>query len=113
MDRLSRKRPDANEAVRVRFEPATVQALKDLADRHGLTLPPLVFALYLTWLWRMSGQDELVVGYPYAGRDVPWALEKIHRCPASSIWRVGLSWASSVCLSSRMRGRGTSPVAWS
>jgi hypothetical protein len=47
----------------------------------------------------------------YDGRPVPCAFEKIHRYPASSIWSVGLSWASFVFLSSRIAGLGTVPVA--
>jgi hypothetical protein len=47
------------------------------------------------------------------GRAVPWAFEKIQRCPCASIWRVGLSWASSVFLSRRIAGLGTVLVTWS
>jgi len=65
------KKPDSNAFRAVRFEPETVRALKRLADEKGMTLPPLLFSLYLVWLWRLSGQDELVCSYPYAGRDLP------------------------------------------
>ncbi len=44
--------------------------LKELATDLDVTLPPVLFAAYLVWLWRISGQDNLTVGYPYAGRDV-------------------------------------------
>ena len=46
-------------------------ALKALADAQNVTLSPLMFSLWLVWLWRISGQEALSCGYPYAGRDVP------------------------------------------
>ncbi|MBM3276060.1 MAG: AMP-binding protein, partial [Candidatus Sericytochromatia bacterium] len=67
----SRKRNNAGQSVAVRFEPATVAKLRCLADEAGITLSPLLFALYVVWIWRISDQEEVVVGYPYAGRDVP------------------------------------------
>lgn len=69
------KRSDSNEAIDVRFEPNTVTALKAFADSRNMTLPPLIFALYLVWVWRISGKSNLVCGYPYAGRDVPGSEE--------------------------------------
>jgi amino acid adenylation domain-containing protein/thioester reductase-like protein len=68
-------KPNSNEAISVRLDPRTVSRLKAFADGQGITLPPLLFSLYLVWLWRLSGQDELVCGYPYAGRDVPGTEE--------------------------------------
>jgi amino acid adenylation domain-containing protein/thioester reductase-like protein len=65
------KRPNANAAAAVRIAPETVATLKAFADEHNITLSPLIFSLYLVWIWRLSGQEELVCGYPYAGRDIP------------------------------------------
>ncbi|MFP4325470.1 MAG: amino acid adenylation domain-containing protein [Desulfonatronovibrio sp.] len=68
---LRQKQPDANQSLNLRFEPDIVASLKAFADEQGITLSPLMFALYLVWIWRLTGQEELVCGYPYAGRDVP------------------------------------------
>ncbi len=69
------KRDDANADLPLRFEPAVVDRLKALADQRGITLPPLLFALFLVWLWRLTDQEELACSYPYAGRDVPGSEE--------------------------------------
>ncbi len=65
------KRPDANASINLRIEPATVAVLKDFADARNMTLSPLLMALYVTWIWRLTGQEELVLSYPYAARDIP------------------------------------------
>ncbi|EIC20389.1 non-ribosomal peptide synthetase [Thiorhodovibrio frisius] len=62
--------PDTNQALALRFAPETVAALKAFADEAGITMSPLLFALYLVWIWRLTGQRELVCAYPYAGRDI-------------------------------------------
>ena len=68
---LRQKQNNANAAIPLRFEPETVAALKAFADAQNVTLSPLMFSLWLVWLWRISGQEALSCGYPYAGRDVP------------------------------------------
>ena len=65
------KQDNANAALPLRLEPDTVATLKAFADAQNVTLSPLMFSLWLVWLWRISGQDVLSCGYPYAGRDVP------------------------------------------
>lgn len=65
------KQPNANAALPLRFEPEVVAALKTFADASNITLSPLLFTLYLVWIWRLTGQEDLVCGYPYAGRDIP------------------------------------------
>ena len=65
------KQDNANAALPLRLEPETVAALKAFADAQNVTLSPLMFSLWLVWLWRISGQEVLSCGYPYAGRDVP------------------------------------------
>lgn len=65
------KQDNANAALPLRLEPETVAALKAFADAQNVTLSPLMFSLWLVWLWRISGQEALSCGYPYAGRDVP------------------------------------------
>lgn len=69
------KQANANAALRLRFEPGVVAELKTFADGQDITLPPVLFALFLSWVWRLSGQEELVCGYPYAGRDIPGSEE--------------------------------------
>ena len=66
-----RKLPDANAFIHLRIEPRTVTALKIFADSQNMTLPPLFMALYVAWIWRLTGQEEIVCSYPYAGRDIP------------------------------------------
>ena len=65
------KRANSNASIKLRIEPDTVAALKAFADAQNITLPPLLFSLYLAWIWRLTGQEELVCSYPYAGRDIP------------------------------------------
>ena len=67
----SHRRAESNRWIESRFDEDTIQAMKDLASRLEITLSPVLFAAYLTWLWRVSSQSDLVVAYPYAGRDVP------------------------------------------
>ncbi|MGP8439727.1 amino acid adenylation domain-containing protein [Paraburkholderia fungorum] len=69
-DALQRE-PNANRSLALHIRPAQMRRLKQIADAHDMTLPPLLFALYLVWLWRVSGQQQLACAYPYAGRDVP------------------------------------------
>ncbi|MHB2017841.1 MAG: amino acid adenylation domain-containing protein, partial [Candidatus Xenobia bacterium] len=71
----AQKRANCNAAMPLRFDASVVRELKRLADALEVTLSPLLFALYLIWLWRLSNQEDLVVGYPYAGRDVPGTEE--------------------------------------
>jgi amino acid adenylation domain-containing protein/thioester reductase-like protein len=68
-DSLQRK-DDSNQSLVLHLDPAQARRLKEIADLHGMTLPPVLFALYLVWIWRISGQAQLACGYPNAGRDV-------------------------------------------
>ncbi|MEA3087823.1 MAG: hypothetical protein QOC89_5520, partial [Paraburkholderia sp.] len=68
-DALQRE-PNANRALKLHVRPDQMRRLKQIAEAHEMTLPPVVFALYLVWLWRVSGQQHLACAYPYAGRDV-------------------------------------------
>ncbi|MEZ0604682.1 amino acid adenylation domain-containing protein [Paraburkholderia sp. IW21] len=69
-DALQRE-PNANRALTLHVRAAQMRRLKQIAEAHEMTLPPVLFALYLVWLWRVSGQQQLACAYPYAGRDVP------------------------------------------
>jgi amino acid adenylation domain-containing protein/thioester reductase-like protein len=65
-----RRTDNANRSLVVSIRPAQVARLKRIAELHGMTLPPLMFALYLVWIWRVSGQAQLACAYPNAGRNV-------------------------------------------
>jgi amino acid adenylation domain-containing protein/thioester reductase-like protein len=62
---------NANRAVPIRVTREQADALRQIARELGTTLSPVLFALHLLWLWRVSGQTALASGYPQAGRDVP------------------------------------------
>ncbi|WP_163997839.1 non-ribosomal peptide synthase/polyketide synthase, partial [Pyxidicoccus caerfyrddinensis] len=53
----------------VMLPPALLQSLKELARREGRTLYPLLVAAYQVLLSRYSGQDDVVIGTPVAGRN--------------------------------------------
>ncbi|MBP2308067.1 non-ribosomal peptide synthetase [Azospirillum melinis] len=58
--------------------PPTLSAtLKELAAREGCTPFTVLLAAYALLLGRMSGQDELIVGIPVAGRRQPEAEQAI------------------------------------
>ncbi|WP_109048206.1 non-ribosomal peptide synthetase [Azospirillum sp. TSA6c] len=57
--------------------PALSGALKELAAREGCTPFTVLLAAYALLLGRMSGQDELIVGVPVAGRRQPEAEQAI------------------------------------
>jgi amino acid adenylation domain-containing protein len=61
-------------ARRLRLPPALGAALAALARRHGVTLFTVLLAAFQALLQRHSGQHEVVVGTPTAGRALPeWA----------------------------------------
>ncbi|MFB2937533.1 amino acid adenylation domain-containing protein [Aerosakkonemataceae cyanobacterium BLCC-F154] len=45
------------------------QALKELSQREGVTLFMTLLAAFQTLLYRYTGQDDIIVGTPIAGRD--------------------------------------------
>ncbi|HEX6240366.1 MAG TPA: condensation domain-containing protein, partial [Polyangiales bacterium] len=53
----------------VMLPPALLQSLKSLAGREGRTLFTLLLSAYQVLLSRYSGQDDVVVGTPIAGRN--------------------------------------------
>ncbi|EEE5037154.1 amino acid adenylation domain-containing protein [Salmonella enterica subsp. diarizonae] len=54
--------------VPVTLAPETVEALRALAQRQGVTLYMVLLAAFQVVLSRWSGQDDVVVGSPVAGR---------------------------------------------
>ncbi|KQV30526.1 non-ribosomal peptide synthetase [Massilia sp. Root335] len=57
--------------IRTRAEPALTRTLNALARRHEMSLFMLLQACYALLLARVSGEAEVVVGTPVAGRDRP------------------------------------------
>ncbi|AKQ66000.1 Malonyl CoA-acyl carrier protein transacylase [Myxococcus hansupus] len=55
-------------SVSFRVSPQTSARLKDLARAHGATPFMVLLAGYLSFLRRYSGQEDLIVGTPTAGR---------------------------------------------
>jgi amino acid adenylation domain-containing protein len=53
------------------LDPALTQGLLALAQERGATLHALALAAWALVLGRLSGQDEVVIGTPSAGRDHP------------------------------------------
>ena len=51
------------------FPKRSLGGLKSLSTRHGVTLFMTLLAAYQTLLHRYTGQDDIVVGSPVAGRD--------------------------------------------
>ncbi|MDN3578328.1 amino acid adenylation domain-containing protein [Chitinimonas viridis] len=56
-------------AIRTRAAPALAARLNALAQAHGVSLFMLLQASYALLLSRVSGESEIVVGTPIAGRD--------------------------------------------
>ncbi|WP_409978024.1 non-ribosomal peptide synthetase [Pseudomonas sp. C9-3] len=65
------RQADANHTLALHITPDHSRALQAIAREQGTTLSPVLFALHLLWLWRLTGQAISVSGYPQAGRDVP------------------------------------------
>ena len=68
-----RPRPRAQTVATARhfvaFSRPLTEDLKRLSNRHGVTLFMTLFAAYQALLHRYSGQDDIVIGSPAAGRD--------------------------------------------
>jgi amino acid adenylation domain-containing protein len=59
------------DAVKLRLDPETTAALKQLALQHEATLFMALFAAYTVVLAKLTGQDDILVGTPVAGRNHP------------------------------------------
>jgi non-ribosomal peptide synthetase component F/acyl carrier protein len=62
---------------RVEIGPGLTQALRLFAQEHGVTLYMALLAALQTLLFRYSGQREILVGSPIAGRTLPEVEELI------------------------------------
>ncbi|HKU72542.1 MAG TPA: non-ribosomal peptide synthase/polyketide synthase, partial [Pyrinomonadaceae bacterium] len=54
--------------LRLEVTPETTRALKELSQQHGVTLFMTLLAAFQALLYRYTGQDDIVVGTPVAGR---------------------------------------------
>ena len=59
------------------LEPATTAALQEQCRAQRLTLFIALLGAVKSWLWNWSGQDELIVGTPVAGRTHPELEQQI------------------------------------
>ena len=67
------------ESLEVRLEASLAERLRAVARAEGCTLYMVLLAGFGAWLRRYTGQDDVVVGSPVAGRDHP-ALEPLIGC---------------------------------
>ncbi|MCP2010931.1 amino acid adenylation domain-containing protein, partial [Duganella violaceipulchra] len=80
-------------------------AAQALAARHGLTPYMLLLAVYQVLLYRLSGQTDILVGTPLAGRHHPQVGEMIGLFVNTLVMRVDLSDDPSfLALMARVRG---------
>ncbi|MEM7342693.1 MAG: amino acid adenylation domain-containing protein [Chloroflexota bacterium] len=62
------------------FKPAVYEGLKEVAKAEGATLYATLLAAYNVFLYRLSGQDDLVVGIPTAGQATSGLYGLIGHC---------------------------------
>lgn len=57
------------DSYRMALSTELTQQLRQLAQNEGVTLYMLLLAIYQTFLYRLTGQEDIMVGSPMAGRD--------------------------------------------
>jgi amino acid adenylation domain-containing protein/thioester reductase-like protein len=62
-------KPNSNRFLDFKIDKKMTTELKRQAQSLEVTLPPLLFTLFNVWIWRLSNQLDLIIGYPSAGRD--------------------------------------------
>ncbi len=62
------KRTDQGESCLLEFDKAQVAKLKKLAQSEGLTMYTLFLAMYNVLLYKLSNQNDIVIGTPVVGR---------------------------------------------
>ena len=62
---------DRGATARFRIDAALAARLRELARSEGATLFAVLMAAYQSWLHRLTGQDDVLVGSPVAGRSRP------------------------------------------
>lgn len=56
------------DSIKVEIDARLFGGLKRTAENNGSTAFMLLFAAYATWLHRLSGQHDLILGFPVSGR---------------------------------------------
>ncbi len=56
------------DSIKLEIDSALFGAIKKTAENNGSTAFMLLFAAYATWLHRLSGQHDIVLGFPVSGR---------------------------------------------
>ncbi|WP_157696257.1 amino acid adenylation domain-containing protein, partial [Caballeronia temeraria] len=54
--------------ARMRLSPETTRRLRDVSERHGATWPQFFTAVMAAYVARLSGQPEVVLGFPVTAR---------------------------------------------
>ena len=63
-----------------KVDKALYKALKDLGTRHGCTLFSILFSAYALLLYRLSGQEDIIVGVPAAGQSLVGSPNLVGHC---------------------------------
>lgn len=70
--------------VRTRIGDPSYRQIRSAARRHGVTLYVFLLAVFETLLHRCSGQTEIVIGTPVAGRELPSTRDMVG-CLANTV----------------------------
>ncbi|KAF9343284.1 hypothetical protein BGX26_005984, partial [Mortierella sp. AD094] len=81
----------AGATVPIRLDAQLTSALKNLSQKHGVTMFMTVLAAWSAVLSRLSGQDDLVIGTPTANRNHPQVEQLIGFFVNTLALRVDLS----------------------
>ncbi|MGQ5242499.1 amino acid adenylation domain-containing protein, partial [Xanthomonas arboricola] len=96
LDRPRPPQPDHHGAVHLqRIDGALHAGLMQLAQRHGCTLFVVVKALLAVLLGKHSGQRDIVLGVPAAGRNQPGTDALVGFFANTLVFRHGLAWEST------------------
>ena len=63
--------------VTTQLDPRRTSELKDFARKHGATPHMVLLSVYAVFLARLTGQEDLVIGVPFSGRQRPEFREVI------------------------------------
>ncbi|MFM8607464.1 MAG: condensation domain-containing protein, partial [Hyphomicrobiales bacterium] len=83
--------------VAVQIDGQTSKSLEDLAQSHGTTLFAVLMGLYGSLLGRLARQDEVLIGFPVAGRDQVEIEDLIGFFVNTLVLRVDVSGGPRVC----------------
>lgn len=63
-----------------KIDPKLFKDLQSLSRKSGVTHFMTLFAMYALWLHRLSGQDEIIIGMPVAGRSLKGSEKLVGYC---------------------------------